>query len=295
MQVYESKELVLASIKKQISVLFTNFNSDKKAFHIHRLYGYSKPDLVRQSFAVFALSKTKTFLENEMLSVIKDTIFELEKRIKENFEAGNIIGLFYLARAKNNFDLDCFNDCEFIEKLDLNLIYKHPVSMYVFVSMVHELSLPTESYLYSIRNECMKILEYLLFSNSIDQYPIFSLAEVNYWKNDLVDSSDFLENANNYLLNRLASENLNNISSSGLAKCAEFLSLTKNHNDLFNKVLTELDKRRIKNFPSLLLLDKFKNENMFLENFSNGHICLDTNTHLLLAYQNLYKIINDEI
>lgn len=294
----EDLELLEDSIRRQIRALLQNIDVDRNAIQVHFFSGSRNEDLTRSVFTLLALAKALVFLNVSEILQLKNLVKVFENKIFTNFEPTNILAVVYLIRLKNILEQDLKGNLEFLENQELNILYTHPVSMYVFVSMVHELKLEKTSYLFSIRNECLKIFEYLLFSGDIDSKLLFSLAEINYWQNDLPENQEFLKEGNKYLINRLGREDLKNISSSGLTKCLEFVSLLGQENAnmkkfLMGKILLELENRRVKNIPkniqNINFRDKFKNENMYIENYGNAHICLDSNSHLLLAYLNSYS------
>ena len=229
---------------------------------------------------------------------VKIFVKSLSVEILIDFEEKNILTLCYLLRAKKLLDLNFQEDLIFLEKQNLVSVYKYTVTMYVYISMVQELHLDEDSYLFSIRNESLKVFEYLLFTGEIEFFPIFSLAEINYWRNDLSENGEFLEKGREFLLKELASQNLEKFSSSCLTKCLEFLSLENQEEKkvfvekIIEKILMQLEKRKvnkIENLDSVKFRDKIKQENMYLETYNSGHICLDANTHLLHYYLNIYE------
>jgi hypothetical protein len=267
------------NIDLQVQVIINNIDFANSKVRVHQFSGDDKEDLARSAYVVFSLARAGT-LNTQVLFQLSRLVEKLEKRILQDFSNQGIVALCYLLRYKKISGLNMEKNLEFLEQQDLQSIFAHPVSMYVFVSTVHELGLSESSYLSSIKNECLKNFEYLLFSGLVDSLPIFSLAEVNYWKDFL--QLHFYQQSQKYLLSRLQvldQDSIKKIASSGLGKCLEFLAFEKNEpaREITTKIFTELDTRSVEG--------PFKN--MYFENWDSGYINLDTNVHLLHYYLNL--------
>ena len=242
---------IVIEIEKQIEVLLHSVNFNTGKIQIHYFDGSKEQDLGRTAFTLFTLARCQKFLENNVLKEVKIFVKSLSVEILIDFEEKNILTLCYLLRAKKLLDLNFQEDLIFLEKQNLVSVYKYTVTMYVYISMVQELHLDEDSYLFSIRNESLKVFEYLLFTGEIEFFPIFSLAEINYWRNDLSENGEFLEKGREFLLKELASQNLEKFSSSGLTKCLEFLSLENQEEKkvfvekIIDKILMQLEKRTV--------------------------------------------------
>jgi hypothetical protein len=292
----DQKELE-SLIKINVSIINSFINYKKGSISIH-INSNIKEDYGRSAFTLFALSYAYKWSQEKEIDIglnKEDTskllvLYAeiLSKSKKENISQKDndiLYVLIYGIRMMNALNLSYADLLEELSTHNLGQIYTYPVLTYIYMSMYKECDLRHDKFLESVFMSSSEVFEYIMSSNLKDKYLPFHFAELSYVDHKLGDMASRVMDSNidNYLSLDA------NAYSSGVAKCLEHYARVSDEKRV-KKCLDFLDSRLLESYSEHIRPDLLKvSQHMYAETSESQYVCLDTNTHLMLSYINMYE------
>jgi hypothetical protein len=280
----KDKQSLYQMIESEVSIInnFINTESASVEIHINRI---QDEDYGRSSFALFGLSLA--YRLGHSATINSENLISLYKNILNKAKSKNSGDLQYVLlygiRLMKNLNQSTHSLILDLKATNLGKIYSYPVLTYIYMSAYMECEeMQEDEFLKSINDGAVNVLEYILYSSDHKRYLPFHFAELSY-------SCIKLEGMANKVMNQmLDGAYMTAVNTSGVAKCLEHYTRVSDALriqkcvDLINSRSVAINYDYLR--PDIL---KFKN-GLYRETGDSNYICLDTNTHLLLSYLNLY-------
>lgn len=285
----QSKEYLEHRINENLEVILKNIDQDELNINIH-FNGGTKNDFPRMFFTLFTLARTKmagfTGLSQSELVKFGDGLYEKMKATDVHSVDMLTVQIYYM-RMLGLLGQDISQVLRDFENGVYTDIYKHSVSMYLFMCLYVETGLKDRwSYSETVFNNCLKNFDFMMYSSLKTSQSVFAFSELSALKGFVPEY--LLEEVTKFYKD-LRSDEVVETSSSGIAKCLEHCGRVGDMVS-FQKLIKVLDERKLANMkleyfnPSLLSVGE-----LYLETGRSQYISLDTNTHLVNAYLNLYE------
>ncbi len=288
LQDLDKRESLYKLIDQEISLLFNfiNFESSKIEIHIN-LPG--EEDYARGAFTLFGLSMAykSGFKNNIDIKSIINLFDKLHAKSLVSKNNNHIYLILYGIRMRNNLGLDYQDLLEEFKKENMSTIYSYPVLTYIYMSAYKECKLMSEDkFLQSVYLQAHNTFEFIIYSSHKDKFLPFHFAELSNIDEDLGVRADIIMREKFKF-----GYPDNSAYTSGVAKCLEHYTRAKD-NAMIKRCVDFINTRSLSLNSEYLKPDlKANMNNLYRETNSSNYICLDTNTHLLLSYLNLYAHI----